>query len=265
MIVDGHVHVWPDRIAGRALGQPRPGLQRFGDGTVDQAADALAAAGIDRGICLGVADRPERLEAANRFVGSLDPERFVGFGSVHPGRSPEENVSSLRENGLKGVKVHPLFQGYALDDRDLWNVFEALAGEFVAVIHVGEGDTPEAGERCTPAMLRDVARNFPALDVVACHLGGYEVLDQAEALVVGLPGNVYLDTSWPPSIATVDPRRVRRVIERHGPERVVFATDWPMADPVAEIEAVRGLGLSDTDTEAVLGGNYARLLGLEAT
>jgi hypothetical protein len=262
VIIDGHVHVWPDKIAERALGQPKEGLARFGNGTVADAGRVLAAAGIDRGICLGVADRPERLEAANRFVGSLDPERFIGFGSIHPARSPEENVAILREHGLKGVKVHPLFQAYALDDPGLWSVFEALAGEFVAVVHVGEGDTPEAGLRCTPRMIRDIARNFPKLDLVACHLGGYEVLDQAEELVVGLPGNVYLDTSWPPGIGSLDPDRVRRVIERHGPDRVVFATDWPMADPAAEVGAIRALGLTDADTDAVLGGNYARLLGL---
>lgn len=262
MVIDGHVHVWPDAIAERALGAPKPGLVRFGNGTVRDAGRVLAGAGIDRGICLGVADTPERLEKADAFVGSLDPGRFIGFGSVHPGRTPQENVDALRANGLKGVKVHPLFQGYALDDPGLWGVFEALAGEFVAVIHVGEGDTPEAGQRCTPKMLRDIARNFPELVVVACHFGGYEVLDAAEEYVVGLPGNVYLDTSWPPSVGSLDPQRVKSVIERHGPDRVVFATDWPMADPAAEVEAIHALGLSDGDTEAVLGGNYARLLGL---
>ena len=54
----------------------------------------------------------------------------------------------------------------------------------------------------------------------------------------------------------------RAAIERHGPDRVVFATDWPMADPGAEIAAIEALGLTPADTEAVLGGNMARLLGL---
>ncbi len=108
-------------------------------------------------------------------------------------------------------------------------------------------------------MLRALALALPRLELIACHLGGYLLLDEAEDTVVGLPG-VYLDTSWPPGIGSVDPTRVRRVIERHGPERVVFASDWPMADPAADIAALRGLGLSDDDLAGVLGGNLGRLL-----
>jgi predicted TIM-barrel fold metal-dependent hydrolase len=262
MIIDGHVHVWPDKIAKRALGSPGDGLQRFGDGTVASAVKTMRAAGVDRSVCLAVADTPERLESANRFVGSLDPEHFIGFGSVHPERTPEDNVASLRENGLRGVKVHPLFQGFALDDRRLYEILGALEGEFAAVFHVGpEHPGDPRGALATPAMIRDIARNFPRLDVVAAHLGGYHAFDEALEAVNGL--DVHLDTSWPPGIAALDPGRVRAAIASHGPERVVFATDWPMADPATEIASIRALGFSDEDTDAILGGNFARLLGLD--
>lgn len=262
MIVDAHVHVWPDAIAARALGTPAPGIRRFGDGTVASASETMRRAGVDRSVCLAVADTPERMEAANGFVGSLDRERFVGFGTVHAGRTPDENVASLRANGLRGVKVHPLFQGYPLDDPRLWDVFAALEGEFVCLFHVGP--ETEGGENvlATPRMLADIARAFPRLTIVAAHLGGYHVHDEALEHVIGLPG-VYLDTSWPPSIASLDPKTVRAAIERHGPDRVLFATDWPMADPAAEIAAIESLGLSPSDTEAILGGTLARLLDLE--
>lgn len=263
MIIDGHVHVWPDKIAKLALGSPSDGLQRFGDGTTASAIETFRRAGVDKGVCLAVADTPERLESANRFVGALDAEHFIGFGSVHPGRSPEENVAILRENGLKGVKIHPLFQGIALDDPRYWDLYAALEGEFVAVFHVGpEFPGDPKGNLATPRMIREIAKAFPKFDVVAAHLGGYNVFDEALAEVNGLE-SVYLDTSWPPSVARLDPERVREAILRHGPERVVFATDWPMADPAAEIAAIRALGLSDTDTDLILGGNFARLLGLD--
>lgn len=260
MIVDSHVHVWPDKIAKRALANPLDEMQRFGDGTVAGAVAAMEAAGIDRAVSLGVADVPERLDKANAFAASLDPERFVGFGSVHPGASVEDNIESLRRHGLKGAKLHPLFQGYALDDPRLGEILDAMQGEFVVIAHVGHGDTPEANERATPAMMRSLVREYPRLDIVAAHFGGYLTMDEAEELVMGLP--VTVDTSWPPSLATLDPKRVRRFIERHGPHRVSFATDWPMADPARERQAIEDLGLSAADTEAVLGGNMARLLRL---
>ncbi len=262
MIVDTHIHVWPDKIAKLALGNPSTDLKRFGDGTVASAERCMAAAGIDRSVCLAVANEAGRVDSANRFAGSLDPSRFVPFGTVHPDLSVEENLASLRTHGIRGAKIHPLFQGYSLDDPRLWQIFDAMQGEFAIIVHVGQGGSAEANARCTPAMLRQVALNFPDLDIVACHFGGYRLLDEAEDLVVGLP--IYLDTSWPPSFAAIDPQRARRLIERHGPDRVLFATDWPMADPTAEIEAVRELGLSDEDTAAVLGGNAVRLLRLSA-
>lgn len=263
MIIDGHVHVWPDKIAKIALGSPSDGLQRFGDGTTASAIESFRRAGIDRGVCLAVADTPERLESANRFVGGLDPEWFIGFGSVHPDRTPEDNVASLRANHLRGVKLHPLFQGVALDDPRYWEIYAALEGEFAAVFHVGpEFPGDPKGALATPKMIREIAKAFPKFDIVAAHLGGYNAYDEAMAEVNGLP-NVHLDTSWPPSIAKLGPEKVREAILRHGPERVVFATDWPMADPAAEIAAIRALGLSDADTDAILGGNFARLLGLD--
>jgi hypothetical protein len=259
VVIDGHVHVWPDKIAKRALATPSAKIKRFGDGTVADARATMQRAGVDHAICLAVADTAERLDAANRFAGSLE-DPFIGFGTIHAGRSPEENLRSLREHGCRGVKVHPLFQGYALDDRRLWDVLDALQGEFVCVFHVGPEQPGEPNVLATPKMIADIARAFPKLDIVAAHLGGYHVPDEALEHVVGLP--VYLDTSWPPSIGSVDRAHVRTVIERHGPDRIVFATDWPMADPAREIAAIESLGLPAADTEAILGGNFARLLGL---
>jgi predicted TIM-barrel fold metal-dependent hydrolase len=258
LVIDGHTHVYPDSVARRAIAGSPADLKRFGDGTAGSLTEVMAAAGVDRSVCLGVANTPDRVDTANRFARSLDPARFIGFGSVHPGLSPEENIESLRAHGLRGAKVHPMFQDLRLDDPRLLSTFDAMSGEFAVIIHVGAAGT-DPGDRCSPAMLARIVRQFPRLDVIACHFGGYRCLPQAIDTVIGLP--VYLDTSWPPSLATLPRDTVRMMIEKHGPERVVFASDWPMADPGAEIEAIRALGLSDADTEAVLGGNLARLLG----
>jgi uncharacterized protein len=260
VIIDTHIHVWPDHVAARALARPQEDLVRQGDGTETGAIAAMVAAGIGRAVSLGVAPTAERVEAANRYAGSLNPEWFVGFGSIHPGLSPQENVESLRRHGLRGAKVHPLFQGYALDDPALWDVLDLMQGEFAIIAHVGQGDTGASNARCTPSMMRDLVRRFPRLDVVACHFGGYRDLDEVEATILGLP--VYLDTSWPPGLWSLDSARVRRIIERHGVERVMFGSDWPMAEPRRCVAAVEALGLSSDDTAAVLGGNAERFLHL---
>jgi predicted TIM-barrel fold metal-dependent hydrolase len=222
----------------------------------------MTASGVDVSVCLGVADGAARVAATNRFAASLPDGTLVGFGSVHPDLEPEEVVASLRANGLKGVKVHPLFQHYSLLDRRLAAILDALGDEFVVIVHFGPaGGTPvEEHAYCSPDKVGVLVREFPKLKLIACHFGGYRMLDEAEEIVIGL--NVHLDTAWPPSLATQEPARIKRMIERHGPDRIIFGSDWPVASQATEIEAIQALGLCAADTDAVLGGNMARLLGL---
>jgi uncharacterized protein len=259
MRIDAHFHVWPDSVAARALAAAPTDLKRFGDGTAASAVAALDAAAIDRAICLGVADIPERVRSVNRFAGTLANGRLIGFGSVHARLSAEENIESLRANRLRGAKVHPLFQGYGLDDPGLAETLDAMRGEFVVIAHVGEGAAGSA--RCTPEMLRRVVRRFPGLDLVACHFGGFRLLDEVEETIIGLP--VYVDTSWPPSLATLDRALVRRMIQRHGVDRVIFGSDWPLSDPAADLAAIEALALGDAETDAILGDNMARLVDIK--
>jgi predicted TIM-barrel fold metal-dependent hydrolase len=258
-IIDMHTHVWPDAVARRALGASIPEMPLQGDGTIAGLTAAQDAAGVDLSVCLSVANTPERVEKVNNFAGSLDRRRFVPFGTIHPRLSPDENLRHLRAAGVAGVKLHPTFQHYRLDDPALLAVLEALAGEFPVIAHVGAGGGSD-GSNASPAMLRDIVHAVPALSLIACHFGGYQLFDEAIEELAGEP--VLLDTSWPPSLAVLDPARVRALIERHGVERVLFASDWPTASPTVEVAAVRGLGLTIEDTALVLGGNARRVLGL---
>jgi predicted TIM-barrel fold metal-dependent hydrolase len=259
MIIDFHNHVWPDDIAPRALGGNIPGMALFGDGTVAGLSAVQDEAGIDRSICLAVANTPAQLTSANRFAGSLDRSRFIPFGTIHPLATPEENVRHLRENKLPGVKLHAVFQGYRLDDPALYETLAALEGEFCVIAHVGDGGGGD-GTTCTPQMVAAIARNFPRLDLVACHFGGYHRLEDAKEALTDI--SIMIDTSWPPSVATLDAKVVRETVRRHGVERVLFASDWPTASPKAEIAAIRSLGLDDDETAMILGGNAQALLAI---
>jgi predicted TIM-barrel fold metal-dependent hydrolase len=260
MIIDMHNHVWPDAIAARALGASVPEMPLRGDGTVAGLAAAQDAAGVERSVCLAIANTPDRVERTNAYIGGLDRSRFIPFGTVHPALAVQENLRHLRAARVDGVKLHPTFQGYRLDDPDLLVVLEALAGEFPVIAHVGAGAGAD-GSGATPAMVREIVRAVPDLTLIACHFGGYQHLAEAMDTLIGEP--VYFDTSWPPSLATVDATAVREIIRRHGADRVVYASDWPTAWPQDEIETLRGLGLDSDELELILGGNAARILGIE--
>ena len=262
MIIDAHCHVWPDRIAAAVLASRPAGLDARHDGTVDGLRRTLDDAGIDRAVCLGVAAAARTVERTNEFIGSLDRTRFIPFGTVHPDLPPSANLRSLQGNEIRGVKLHPLFQDLSLADPRVVELATALAEAGVLIItHVGAGGDADANDRGSPRSLADLLEKVPGLRLIACHFGGYHRLDEAEDLVVG--SRAILETSWPPSTAGLDPDRIREIIRRHGADRVVFGSDWPMTAPAAEIAALRALGLSAQEEKAILGGNLAALLGLE--
>jgi predicted TIM-barrel fold metal-dependent hydrolase len=262
MIIDAHTHVWPDKIAPLALGGNRvPGLEARGDGTVGGLTDDMARSGVDISCCLAIANEARHVDSVNRFVSGLGDEKHIPFGTVHVDLSVEENLASLERHGVKAVKVHPLFQRFALDDRRLWEIFEAFGSDYAVITHVGEGGDEFTNSLSSPTMIRDIARQFPDLRLMACHFGGYKLLDDAEEMLAG--ADVVLETSWPPSLSTLRPERVRDLIRKHGAERIIFGSDWPMTSPAEEIRAIEGLGLSDDETGLVLGGTLARMLRLD--
>jgi predicted TIM-barrel fold metal-dependent hydrolase len=263
MIIDAHTHVWPDRIAEAALtGNPVPGLEARGDGTVSGLAGNMSKSGVTVSCCLSIANESRLVERVNEFAASTRSENRLAFGTVHVGLSVDENLASLKRHGLTAVKIHPLFQNFALNDSRLWELFEAFADEIAVITHVGEGGDAFRNSLSSPRMIRDIARQFNELRLVACHFGGYKILDDAEEMLCG--ADVVLETSWPPSLATLRPERVRALIKKHGAKRIVFGSDWPMANPAEEIRAISALELGDDDTKSVLGGTMARVLGVES-
>jgi predicted TIM-barrel fold metal-dependent hydrolase len=259
MIVDAHTHIWPDKIAALALGGNRvPGLEARGDGTVGGLISDMRTSGVDVSCCLAIANEARHVDRVNEFVAGIASETRIPFGTVHVELPVDENIASLERHGIKAVKLHPLFQKFALDDGRLWEILEAFGSDYAVITHVGAGGDAYTNSLSSPAMIRDIVRQFPGLRLIACHFGGYKLLDDAREMLSG--ADVVLETSWPPSLATLQPDRVRRLIRDHGAERVIFGSDWPMTSPTEELHAIEALGLTDDETKAVLGETLVSVL-----
>ena len=263
MIIDAHTHVWPDRIADIALaGNALPGLVARGDGKISGLAGDMGRSGVDMSCCLAIANEGRHVQRVNEFAASTGADSRFAFGTVHVDLSVEENLKHLRDNGITAVKIHPLFQNFPLDHPRLWEIFEAFGDEFAVITHVGEGGDAYTNSLSHPRMIQNIARQFPDLRLVACHFGGYKILDDAEELLSG--ADVVLETSWPPSLSVLAPDRVRNLIRKHGAERIVFGSDWPMTSPAEEIKVIQSLGLTDTEIKRVLGGTMASVLRIDS-
>jgi predicted TIM-barrel fold metal-dependent hydrolase len=264
MIIDAHCHVWPDEIARKVLADRPVGLDPVHDGTLDGLRRTMDAAGIDMAMTLAVANAGRTVQRTNEFVGRVDRTRFIPFGTVHPDLSIEENLAALRDNGIAGVKLHPLFQEVAFADQRTREILTALAENDIPVIaHVGAGGDADANQRGAPRQLHAMLSGITGLRLIAAHFGGYQVLDEAEQWSLG--ADIHLETSWPPTLGSLSRELILSIIRRHGADRVVFGSDWPMTDPATEITAVKALGLTPEEERDVLGENLARLLRLDSS
>lgn len=258
ILCDAHTHVWPDKIAAKALAGRVDFMEAEFDGTVSGLTKTLDRAGISRCVVMGIADEARYLHRTNEFIGSLRSERLLPFGTVHPDCGVEENLESLRKHDVMGVKLHPLFQRFRLDDDRLLAILDALGDEFPVIAHVGKGGVPETDQLATPEMLAAIVDQLPNLRLMATHFGGFHRLEEVEEHVIGR--DVVLETSWPPTLRRLPREQVVALIRRHGVHRVVFGSDWPMSDPVEGMEVIRDLGLDDEEVAAILGGNLDRWL-----
>lgn len=276
MIIDFHTHVFPDQIAQKTL----TALGRFvadepyTDGTLSGLVDSMQKAGVDKSVILPVNTRAGQFETITRFAKHINDtyEDLISFGGIHPDDNDIENkIAYLKENGFKGIKLHPDYTETFIDDmRYIRIVTTAKKAGLLVLTHSGKDPAYEI-VHCTPqkgaAMLGSVNELVPS-DQAFCifaHLGGSRELLDVERYLVGQ--NCYLDLSCSFSdmgdFSRSTDEDIIRVIHHHGAEKILFATDSPWNGQKEYVERFKKLrGLSDTEKELILGKNAERLLDL---
>ncbi len=72
---------------------------------------------------------------------------------------------------------------------------------------------------------------------------------------------LYLDTSS--AVQFIDPDLLRRLVDKHGTERLLCGSDYPLSSPLAALQAIERLPwLNSGQKAAIMGDNCARLFGL---
>ena len=187
-------------------------------------------------------------------------EGIVPFGSVHHD-SPDalSELERLKENGIKGVKLHPDYQGFFADDDKMLPIYEKI-GELgmITVFHCGFDIGYPEPVHCTPERLARIMPSFNGSPVVAAHFGG--LCARPETLEHLCGKEVYLDTAYCYGMLT--PRMAKELIDLHGADKILMGSDAPWNAPWQDIELVKCFGLSPEDEKAVLGENARKLLGI---
>ena len=264
LIVDFHTHAFPDAVAERAM----PALEEEGnikaalDGKVSSLLRSMDAAGIRAAVVASIATRPSQFESILRWSAGIASERIIPFPSVHPADSRlASRVHEIHEAGFKGVKLHPYYQDFDLDEARVRPLFAAAQDCGLLVLcHTGFDLAFARVRRCDPVRVLRLLDAFPALRFVASHLGAWEDWDEVERHLVGRP--ILMDLSF--AIEGIGPARARELILSHPAEYMLFGTDSPWAGQRETIEQVRRLKLGEERERLLFGENAARLLGLDA-
>ena len=293
MIVDIHTHTFPDKIAAKTIAalKARSHTVPFTDGTVSDLLKKAADAGISLSVILPVATSPGQVRHINdssvRINEQYDGKGVFSAGAIHPDFTDyREELKRIFALGLKGIKVHPVYQGTDLDDIRYLRIFDEAAslGLFV-ITHTGLDIGYEGAHRCTPAMARHVAENMPHLRLVLAHMGGWlnwdEVTDQLADTSVLLDtafstgsihkGDSYWDAgfgpldpqgAWKDGTSMLDEAQFMELFSAFGADRILFGTDSPWGSQAESLAFMRSLPVSANELEKMLGANAAKLLGL---
>jgi len=259
-VIDLHAHFFPDHIAAGTVTRlaREANMTVFGDGSRAALERFAAEDGVALSVNLPVATRPEQVPGINaRMIAENargGPVRC--FGAMHPAfPAPAAELARLAAAGIRGIKLHPEYQGFYPDDPLLVPVYEACAAlGLIVVFHAGR-DPGFSDVHGTPRRLRQVLA-VEGLEVVLAHLGGWEMWDEVAAELVGT--RAILDTSY---CGALPEEELRALIRAHGTDRVAFGSDFPWVRAAPQLARLAGLGLTADELADLHHRTAARLLG----
>ena len=277
MIIDFHTHTFPDKIAEAALTKMRAASHTvtFTDGTVTGLQSSMRNANIDWSVVLPVATNPAKVASINDLSAALtEKDGLIYFGCIHPAiENAKDELRRIAGLGLKGIKIHPVYQGVDLDDIRFLRILDAAAeNNLIVVTHNGDDIGFPGVIRCTPEMARNALQQVGAVKLVLAHMGGWRNWERvADALA---DTSAYLDTAFSLGRLTqTEPKHYSseeellmgeeefcRLVRAFGADRILFGTDSPWSSQKGDVEQILALPLTAEEKTAILSGNAEKLL-----
>lgn len=257
-ILDFHTHAYPEKVASKSVDflNNYYNVDCQGDGTIDDLIKSANEAQISYLLVHAVATKASQVENVNTWIAEHTSKNIFGFGTIHPDYEdiPKE-LERIKSLGLLGLKLHPDFQGYYVNDSSMDIVYSTIEGKMPVLIHTGDANV----EYSSPKRLANVLDRYPKLTVIAAHLGGYSQWDEAERYIIGR--DCYIDTSS--SLWAISNERAVNIIRRHGVDKVLFGTDYPLVRQKDELKRFMELDLTEEEKRKILFENAKKLLKLD--
>lgn len=263
MLIDFHTHAFPEKIAEKAIEKlsfASGGLEPYTNGTVAGLCSSMEKGGVDKSVVLNIATNAHQQKSVNDFAAETNKlPNIIAFGSVFPDAEDAlYELERIKALGLKGVKLHPDYQGFNVDDEKMKPIYKKISElGLITVFHAGfdYGFPPPYG--ATPEKLLKALNWFDS-PVIAAHWGGVNCNQEVLELLCGK--DIYFDTSFGYSML---PRYYAlKIIEKHGTDKILFGTDTPWHTPKMEMRLLNNLELGYQETEKITHLNAEKLLNI---
>lgn len=242
-IIDFHAHAFPDALAARAIShlEGEGNIKAFLDGTLAALLGSMAASEIECAVVCSIATKPEQFAPILNWSRQIASRKIVPLPSIHPrGPDPVGKARLVAQAGLPGIKLHPYYQDFQLDDPSLFHFFRVLEHMGLLVVcHTGFDMAFPRDRKADPARIVRLLDKVPNLKLVSTHTGAWEDWDEVERHLLGKP--VYMEISM--SLENLGRERAREMLMAHPEDRILFGTDSPWSSQAETLRLVRALDL----------------------
>lgn len=263
MLIDFHTHAFPDTIAGKVidkLSYTGGGMIPQSEGTVSSLMAEMEKDGVDISVVLSIATNPKQQTNVNNFAKMINDEKNIfAFGSVHPDAEDIfDELERIKDMGLKGVKLHPEYQEFYADDEKMKPVYKKISSlGLITVFHAGHDFGYKPPYHCMPDNLLRALSWFDS-PVIAAHWGGSICGEEVIKKLCGK--DIWFDLSF--GYGTMPKSIAREIVDKHTPDRLLFASDMPWHRPTWEKRLIESLDISQDDKDKIYYKNALNLLNI---
>ena len=265
-VIDFHTHIFPDAIAAKSIAalEGKAGIKAATDGTLQGLFDSMEQSGVELSVILPVVTKPSQFDGINSFAAKVNAqygEKVLSFGGIHPDcEDYKAKLDAIKELGLPGIKIHPDYQGVMIDDVRYMNIIEyADSLGLIVIAHAGIDIGLPESVHCPPDRARRMLDTLKPKKMVLAHYGGWRQWEQVYEYLAG--EDVYFDTAF--TFDYIEQEQFLKLLDKHGADRILFATDSPWSCAQRDVQAVRALPIAEDIKEAILWKNAANLLGFK--
>ncbi len=260
-IIDFHTHAFPDDLAERVIRmlEDEGGVKAHLNGTVSALLSSMDACGIEKSVICNIATNPSQFNSILHWCKNIRSDRIIPFPSFHPfDPAYSDRIDAIKGEGFKGIKFHPYYQNFTIDEERLLQVYEKISREnLILVMHTGFDFAFPPIRIADPAKILRITEIFPSLKLVTTHLGAWKQWEEVEQFLLGKP--IYMEISFSLDFLE-DGDSVRNIFSRHDPEYILFGTDSPWTKQQETLSLLKGLGLGEDKERLILRENALTLL-----